>query len=211
METQTLLILLMAFLLLLAGAVIFVLAYLFLRARNSAENKLLIWQQTRLEMIRKELVETSQQQALRQLDQWRRAEIDNVRVAMRESVRNEMKVDFEQWKTDFEKSIRKDAASKSQSTLVGKITEHFIPHLPEFLYNPQDARFLGSPIDFIVFDGLSEGALRKIIFIEVKTNAGSLSTRERQIRDVLIEKNIEWISIKRKMDISAEADEKFEI
>ncbi len=190
-------------LLLLAGLVIFVLTLLFMQARNSAEKKLLVWQQTRLEMIRKELAESAQ----KQLEQWRRAEIDNVRVAMRESVRNELKVVFEQWKLDYEKSIRKDAAAKSQSTLVGKITEHFIPYLPDFSYNPQDARFLGSPIDFIVFDGLSEGALRKIVFIEVKTNAGSLTVRERQIRDAINEKAVEWIPLRRKMDISAEMDE----
>jgi predicted Holliday junction resolvase-like endonuclease len=204
---STLLIFLLIVLLLAAGAVILVLAYLFLQARNSAENKLLVWQQTRLEMIRKEIVESAQQQAMKQLESWRKAEIDNVRLAMRESVRNEMTVDFEQWKVEYEKSIRKDAASKSQSTLVGKITEHFIPYLPEFSFNPQDARFLGSPIDFIVFDGLSEGALCKIVFIEVKTNAGSLTTRERQIRDVVNEKNIEWLPIKRKMEILPETEE----
>ncbi len=190
-------------LLLLAGAVIFVLALFLMQARNSAEKKLLVWQQTRLEMIRKELAETAQ----RQLDEWRRAEFDNVRVAMRESVRNELKVVFEQWKLEYEKSIRKDAAAKSQSTLVGKITEHFIPYLPEFSYNPQDARFLGSPIDFIVFDGLSEGMLRRIIFIEVKTNAGGLTARERQIRDVVNEKAVEWIPIRRKVDISSDLED----
>ena len=202
MDTTWLLFVLVG-LLLAAGLVIFVLALLFMQARNSAEKKLLVWQQTRLEMIRKELAESAQ----KQLDGWRRAEIDNVRMAMRESVRNELKVVFEQWKLDYEKSIRKDAAAKSQSTLVGKITEHFIPYLPEFSYNPQDARFLGSPIDFIVFDGLSEGVLRKIIFVEVKTNAGSLTVRERQIRDVINEKAVEWIPLRRKMDISAEMDE----
>jgi len=52
--------------------------------------------------------------------------------------------------------------------LLGKITEHFIPYLPMFKYNPKDARFIGSPIDFIVFDGLSEGEIRKIVLVEVK-------------------------------------------
>lgn len=205
MDTNLLVFVLLG-LLLLAGLVIFVLALLFLQARNSAEKKLLIWQQTRLEMIRKELAESAQ----KQFETWRRAEIDNVRTAMRESVRNELSVLFEQWKLNYEKSIRKDAASKSQSTLVGKITEHFIPYLPDFSYNPQDARFLGSPIDFIVFDGLSEGALRKIVFIEVKTNAGSLTVRERQIRDVINEKAVEWIPIKRKMDIAVDMDDSIE-
>ncbi len=206
MDTQTLLIVVLFIMLVVAVAVIVLLAFLFMQARNSAEKKLLVWQQTRLEMIRKELMETSQQQALKQLENWRRAEIDNVRVAMRESVHNELRAAFEQWKVDFEKGIRKDAAAKSQSTLVGKITEHFIPYLPDFSYNPQDARFLGSPVDFVIFDGLSEGTLRKIVFVEVKTNAGSLSTRERQIRDVVQNKLVEWIPIKRKMEMGDDAE-----
>ena len=206
MDTQTLLIVVLVILLFVAVAIIVLLAFLFMQARNSAEKKLLIWQQTRLEMIRKELMETSQQQALKQLENWRRAEIDNVRVAMRESVHNELRAAFEQWKVEFEKGIRKDAAAKSQSTLVGKITEHFIPYLPDFSYNPQDARFLGSPVDFVIFDGLSEGTLRKIVFVEVKTNAGSLSMRERQIRDVVQNKLVEWLPLKRKMEMGDDGD-----
>jgi predicted Holliday junction resolvase-like endonuclease len=47
---------------------------------------------------------------------------------------------------------------------VGKITEHFIPFLPDFKYNPKEARFFGSPIDFIVFDGLDNGEIKNIVF-----------------------------------------------
>lgn len=193
-------------LLLLALLVIVALAFLWMQARNSAEKKLLMWQQQRLEMIRKELMESSQQQAQRQFESWRKSEMDALRLTMRESVHNQLMLDFEQWKMEFEKGIRKDAAAKSQSTLVGKITEHFIPHLPEFSYNPQDARFLGSPVDFIVFDGLSEGTLRRIVFIEVKTNAGSLSTRERQIRDVIAARSVEWLPIRRRIDIAGDGE-----
>lgn len=202
-----LLLVVLVVLLFVALVVIFALAFLWLQARNSAEKKLLTWQQQRLEMIRKELMESSQQQAQRQFESWRKAEMDALRLTMRESVHNQLRLDFEQWKLEFEKGIRKDAAAKSQSTLVGKITEHFIPHLPEFSYNPQDARFLGSPVDFIVFDGLSEGMLRRIIFVEVKTNAGVLSTRERQIRDVIAGKSVEWVPIRRRMDIAADVED----
>ncbi|WP_346765237.1 Holliday junction resolvase-like protein [Thermococcus sp. 18S1] len=65
--------------------------------------------------------------------------------------------------------MRQDAVSKSRAVIMGQVAEHFIPYLPGFRYNPKDAKFLGKPIDFIVFDGMSEGNLRKIVFIEVKT------------------------------------------
>ncbi|MGE0455799.1 MAG: Holliday junction resolvase-like protein [Vicinamibacteria bacterium] len=47
-------------------------------------------------------------------------------------------------------------------------------------------------MDLIVFDGMSEDALREIIFLEVKTGGSSLTTRERRIRDVVLAKKIAW-------------------
>ena len=127
--------------------------------------------------------------------------MENLRTEIQGSINSEYRVILERWKKEYEKKIRKDAASKSRSTLIGKITEHFIPYLPGFSYDPQDARFLGAPIDFIVFDGLSEGEIKEIIFVEVKTNKGSLSKRERQLRDAIKEHRVNWIEIRREMTL----------
>ena len=67
-----------------------------------------------------------------------------------------------------------------------------MPYLPDFPYNPKDARFLGSPIDFVVFDGLSEGQVKNIVFVEVKTRVSALSTRERRIRDAVQSGRVLW-------------------
>jgi len=55
--------------------------------------------------------------------------------------------------------------------MLGQITEHLVPFLPDFKYNPKDARFLGTPVDLIVFDGLSDGQLKQVVFIEVKSGS----------------------------------------
>ena len=75
---------------------------------------------------------------------------------------------------------------------IGKVTEHVVPFFSGFNHNPKDARFIGMPVDFVVFDGLDEGELRKITFVEVKTNLSSLSTRERQIRNAIKQQLVEW-------------------
>jgi predicted Holliday junction resolvase-like endonuclease len=75
---------------------------------------------------------------------------------------------------------------------VGKVSEQLLPYLPGFRFNPKDARFLGSPVDLVVFDGLSEGELRGVWFLEVKTGNAALSGRERQIRDAILEKRVGW-------------------
>ncbi len=123
---------------------------------------------------------------------------------MQRRINSEYRLLFEKWKAAYEKDIRKDAASKSRSTLTGKITEHFIPYLPDFPYNPQDARFMGAPIDFIIFDGMSEGELKEIVFAEVKTNKGSLSKRERQLRDIVNGGKVKWTQIRRSVDLDSE-------
>lgn len=98
---------------------------------------------------------------------------------------------FQNWIQQEEGKIRQDAIKRSESVIKGKITEHLIPFFPDFGYNPKDARFIGTPIDLVVFDGLSEGSMKKIIFIEVKTGkTASLSTREKLIRDCVENKNV---------------------
>ena len=91
---------------------------------------------------------------------------------------------FRTWKLDEEKKIRQDAVKKSEAVTRGKVTEHLIPYFPDFEYNPKDARFLGTPVDFIVFDGLSEGEMKKVVFIEVKSGkTDTLSKREKLVRE----------------------------
>jgi predicted Holliday junction resolvase-like endonuclease len=91
---------------------------------------------------------------------------------------------FRNWKLDEEKKIRQDAVKKSEAVTRGKVTEHLIPYFPDFEYNPKDARFLGTPVDFIVFDGLSEGEMNKVVFIEVKSGkTDTLSKREKLVRE----------------------------
>jgi len=93
---------------------------------------------------------------------------------------------FRTWKLDEEKKIRQDAVKKSEAVIRGKVTEHLIPYFPDFEYNPKDARFLGTPVDFLIFDGLSEGEMNKVVFVEVKSGkTGVLSKREKLVRECI--------------------------
>lgn len=96
------------------------------------------------------------------------------------------------WKVRYSAQIREDAVRRSQATIAGQIHEQLLPYLPEFAFNPKDARFLGSPVDLVVFDGLDAGQLRSIVFIEVKTGGSTLTGRERQIRDAVRGGKISW-------------------
>lgn len=87
-------------------------------------------------------------------------------------------------------AARADSLTKSRSITLGKTQEHLAPLFPEFLsqFNPNDARFLGSPLDFIVFDGLCEGDsvdVRQVVFVEVKSGKANVSKRERRVRNAI--------------------------
>ena len=74
-----------------------------------------------------------------------------------------------------------------------RLLEQLLPYFPDFPFNPKDVRHIGSPIDLIVFDGLSDEKLERILFVEVKTgSSASLTTRERMIKKVIEDHRVEW-------------------
>jgi predicted Holliday junction resolvase-like endonuclease len=101
---------------------------------------------------------------------------------------------FEQWKMEYETVIRQDAIKKSQAVTIGKVTEHMVPYFSGvFPYNPKEARFIGSPIDLIVFDGMeTEPENTTIHFIEVKTASSTLTPKQRAIKYAILNKRVEW-------------------
>jgi len=90
-----------------------------------------------------------------------------------------------------EKAVR-DAVAQSRAVLGGKFTEQMAPFLPHFQYDPTEARFIGSPVDFIVFPGLSRGEPTEIIIMEVKSGRAQLSSQERKIRQLIEDGMVRW-------------------
>ena len=100
------------------------------------------------------------------------------------------------WKARYTRLLRLDAVQRSQAVTAGKVYEQLVPYLPDFPFNPKDVRFLGTPVDLVVFDGLSEGAVRRIVFVEVKTANADLSARERRVREAVNARRVEWSELR---------------
>jgi predicted Holliday junction resolvase-like endonuclease len=75
---------------------------------------------------------------------------------------------------------------RSLSTTYGRITEQWFPLMPDYPYNPQDFRFLGTPIDGVQFEE------DRIVFVEFKTNRSKLSRNQRDIRRIVESGEIYW-------------------
>jgi len=78
---------------------------------------------------------------------------------------------------------RRDAVRRSRGVLAGKGGEQLAPLLPAFSdrFDPSEARFLGAPIDYVVFDGIGTGELRDVVLVEVKTGRSQLNRNEREV------------------------------
>ncbi|MBD3209235.1 hypothetical protein GF367_02345 [Candidatus Woesearchaeota archaeon] len=100
-------------------------------------------------------------------------------------------------------NIREEAAKRSRAVLGGQFSEQLAPFLPDFPWQPTEARFLGKPIDFLVFKGLDEKHVEKIIFVEVKSGGSRLNTAERSLRDAVQEKKVSWQEYRIPDDLTA--------
>jgi predicted Holliday junction resolvase-like endonuclease len=96
---------------------------------------------------------------------------------------------LQRWRIAHAADLQQASTLRSRAVLRGHVTEQLAPLFDDFPYELADARFLGKPIDFIVFDGLAEvleglrDRLRQIIFVEIKTGRASLNTIERRIKE----------------------------
>ncbi len=162
--------------------VVFILFFLYIRQNRMIETRA------------REIFETWRLQEREDLSRWKAEELGRLSD-------DKAAILFEGWKTREEEAIRADAIRRSESVTRGKMTEHLIPFFPDFPYNPKDARFLGSPVDLIVFDGLSDEKVTGIVFVEIKASRNpSLSRREREVRDCVDEKRVSYRIIQQVSD-----------
>ena len=94
-----------------------------------------------------------------------------------------------------QKKAREDALKRSRSVIRGQASEHLAPFIISGT-NAKDYRFLGNPIDYICFDGLSEvldgtsNEIKEVKFIDIKTGKSSLNKSQRRLRDAIKENKV---------------------
>jgi predicted Holliday junction resolvase-like endonuclease len=110
--------------------------------------------------------------------------------------------EFSQTWAEQESSIRKDAADRSRYVLKGKIAEHMVPMYKDvFKYDPSDARFLGAPIDYVIFDGytaVKDGNSDEpitVVLADIKTGNAQLNRTERKIKEAVEQGRVRWETI----------------
>ncbi|MFU9046155.1 Holliday junction resolvase-like protein [Acinetobacter tibetensis] len=100
-------------------------------------------------------------------------------------------------------NAQKRSVNTSRAVLKGKMAEQFAPILPEFQYLPSDAKFLGDPVDYVVFDGytdLRDGQGKvddiEIVLIDIKSGGARLTKGQQAIAQAIQQGRIRFETIR---------------
>ena len=121
-----------------------------------------------------------------------------------------IKAEYEQYIAELElehqqalAQAQKRSVNTSRAVLKGKMAEQFAPILPEFQYLPSDAKFLGDPVDYVVFDGytdLRDGQGKvddiEIVLIDIKSGGARLTKGQQAIAQAIQQGRIRFETIR---------------
>lgn len=102
---------------------------------------------------------------------------------------------------------RKEAIMKSRSVLGGQFSEQLAPFLPNFKHLPTEARFIGKPIDFLVFKGMDEKKIDEVVFVEVKSGKAKTSPVEKSLKETIENKRVRWEEYRIPEELTKKKDE----
>jgi predicted Holliday junction resolvase-like endonuclease len=121
-----------------------------------------------------------------------------------------VKAEYEQYIAELELehqqaliSAQKRSVNTSRAVLKGKMAEQMAPIMPEFQYLPSDAKFLGDPVDYVVFDGytdLRDGEGRaediEVVLIDIKSGGARLTKGQQAIAQAIRDGRVRFETVR---------------
>lgn len=121
-----------------------------------------------------------------------------------------VRAEYEQYivtlKAEYEEKIaaaQKRSVNTSRAVLKGKMAEQLAPLLPEFQYLPSDAKFLGDPVDYVVFDGYTDfrdgdGLAEdiRVVLIDIKSGGARLTKGQQAIAKAIAEGRVGFETVR---------------
>jgi len=94
--------------------------------------------------------------------------------------------------------ISKTSKVAAKAINIGKILERLAPCMKTFPFERNDCRSLFDPIEYIIFEGLEkDGIVKKIIFSDIKTGKARLTGKQKEIKNLVEDKQVLWETYKR--------------
>ncbi|MDM1261584.1 MULTISPECIES: Holliday junction resolvase-like protein [Acinetobacter] len=121
-----------------------------------------------------------------------------------------IKAEYEQYIAELElehqqalAQAKKRSVNTSRAVLKGKMAEQMAPIMPQFEYLPSDAKFLGDPVDYIVFDGYTDfrdGDGRaediQVVLIDIKSGGARLTKGQQAIAEAIQQGRLRFETIR---------------
>ncbi|MDR2071553.1 MAG: hypothetical protein LBP81_09095 [Treponema sp.] len=115
-------------------------------------------------------------------------------IGLRLGMRAGRKREAAEWEGRKVEEIVKTRLKASRAVLGGLVSEQMAPLLPGFPFDPGDCRFIGKPVDFLVFKGMNRKAITEVIFLEVKSGARrTLNDQEKRLREAIKAGKVKWV------------------
>lgn len=98
-----------------------------------------------------------------------------VLVLMRRAAQAEASGRFAEWRATEEPRIRQGAVERLRTQLKERVGEGMAEVAVEFPFTPSDARFVGHPVTYVVFDGYADvqarsaDELRAVVFVDASS------------------------------------------
>lgn len=102
----------------------------------------------------------------------------------------------------YKRARKKETTTKSRldmqrAVIKGQLAEQLFPIIAE--KNPfvlSDMRFLGQPVDYVVFVGHTNEHVEAVYFVEVKTGKSRLSEVQQSIKSAVENQRVYWMTVR---------------
>lgn len=92
-----------------------------------------------------------------------------------------------------EANMTKRPQITAKAVNIGFILERIAPAFDTFPFKHNDCRSLFDPIDYVIFEGLNKkGIVDKIIFTDIKTGAARLKNNQKEIKQIIVDKKVNF-------------------
>jgi len=116
-------------------------------------------------------------------------------IEVQKSLEEKLKERQEELKKSMKKATT-GAQTTSKAVNAGKLLEKVFPTMQDFRWELSVCRFLGEPIDLIIFDGLTAGKVESIKFLEVKSGAARLNDHQKSIKEAIENNKVKFEEFK---------------
>ena len=83
------------------------------------------------------------------------------------------------------KTARSNSVKQARNVILWDVNEKLAPALPGFPYDFKDMVFIWKWIDYLVFDWLASGNLKKIVLLEIKSWQSLLNRNESMVKNTV--------------------------